>query len=247
MNLREDGDWRRVSSGLGIYRLGVIAQLVLTCIAMGAVGVVLVSKNPASMEGLGLVLPVAGLVATLVMIIGLERYVSHLPPQVGARLAAIGAIVLMIVSGLIQIYAYWFLWRLRAAQDASSSSDWARLGDMLDLAEALPWIEMAAGLAAMGALLLVLWSLHTVGRWLGDRWIERRAASLAIAAALLALFSGGLRWWLATADDPSVTVVVVLGIAALLWALATIVLYVELLREVAEVVAYRAPEPRLPD
>jgi hypothetical protein len=239
----ETHDLGAASDGLGLYRSGVIANLVLTCIAIGAVGLALLMRDPAKLQGLGLVLPLAGLAATLMMVVGLVRYASNLPLPSGASGGAVGGVILMILGGLLQLYAYSIVWRLHSVQEeaarAHSMWDVPDLGDLMDKLELLPWIELMATVAGLLALLLVLGSLRALARWLGDLGLERRAASLSVAVGLLAVFAAGVRWYLASARRPSAGLIIVLGLGALIWALVAIIQYIGLLRETADLLDAR--------
>jgi hypothetical protein len=244
----EGEGWTVAAEGLRLYRGALIARLVIVCVTLGLVGWALMTKNPGSLKGLGLILPLAELVAALVMLVGLVRYSSNLPVQVGATGAAVGGIICFVLAGLTQLYAYSIVWRLHSfqqkAERATSMWDMPSIGDLMDKAQSLPWIDLLATVTSLIGLLLVLTSLKTLARWLGERGLEGSANGLAVGMALLTIFAGGVRWYVATARRPSAGLILMLGLIAAIWALAMIVQYIGLLRELSQ--AMEAGRPTIP-
>lgn len=237
------------ADGLALYRGALIARVAIACVGLGAIGIGLASRSQSSLAMLGLLLPIAEMIAAIAMIVGVLRYAANLPREADASGGAVAGVVFMVLGGLIQLYGYTIAWRIhlynQAASRATSMWDAPAIGDLLEVAKRLPWIELAATSLALVGLCLVLGSLRSLARWQGRRDLESRTAVLTAGMAVLVCAAAGLRWYLASARRPSIELVVTLAVATLAGA---VVLFVQKIGLLGELVAMLRGQRRdLPD
>jgi hypothetical protein len=235
----------RAADGLSQYRAGVIARLVVACGAVGVIGIAMLAKSPSLATAVGLIVPVAQVIAELVMLVGLVRYAIHAPGEGGG--GAFAAAGCLAVAGLGELYAYSIAWRVfsyqQRAAHATSYWDSPRLGDLAEKAEILPFVELATGALAMVGALVVLASLGALARWLARRDLESRSGALLIWIALLSIAVGCLRYYLATSHSPALGPIVLAAVALLFAAVTVFVQYVGLLGSLVAALRGSAPVP----
>jgi hypothetical protein len=223
------------ADGLALYRGALIARVAVVCIGVAAVGIGIASRNPSSLVMIGLLLPIAEMVAGIAMAAGLVRYAASLPREAVASGGAVAGVVFMALSAVIQLYGYTIAWRIHSYNEAASGAtgmwDAPPVGDLFEVAERLPWIELTATSLALLALCLVLGSLRSLARWLGRRDLETRTAGLTVGMTVLVCMAAGVRWYLAAARRPSVELIVMLAIVTLGGALVLFIQKVGLLGE----------------
>jgi hypothetical protein len=245
----ESESFPAAADGLALYRGALLARVAIACVGLAAVGIGLASQSQSSLAMVGLLLPIAEMIAAIAMVVGLLRYAANSPREADASGGAIAGVVFMVLSGVIQLYGYTIAWRIhmynQAASGATGMWDVPAIGDLFEVAKRLPWIELAATSLALLGLCLVLGSLRSLARWQGRRDLETRTAFLTAGMAVLVCMAAGLRWYLASARRPSLELVVMLAIATLAGAL---VLFVQKIGLLGELIAMLRGQRRdLPD
>jgi hypothetical protein len=234
---------QRAADGLSQFRSGLIARLLIACAAFGMVGFAMLARSQSLAGTVGLVLPIAEVLAATVMLVGLVRFAIHLPGDGGG--SAIAGAACIALASLGQLYGCSIAWRIHSTSEraAGATSLWdARgIGDLTDAAQLLPLIDLATTVLALIGALFVLTALRSLARWLGRRDLESLAATLLAWAALLTVGVATVRYYLTTARHPGVGPVALAGLACLSGALAVFLQYTALLRSLVH--ALRGPPP----
>jgi hypothetical protein len=231
------------ADGLGLYRGALITRVVIAIVAV--VVALTLAGGRGGPSGFALMLPVIDIIAAALMVIGLLRFGANLPEGGGG--ASAGALC-MIGAGSIQIYTTFIAWRVadyaERASRATSMWDMPNIGDLIDQAEMLPALELAATTLSLAGFLLLLTSLRWVADWFQRPELRARAAGLSVGACVLVLVAAGLRFYLAKARHPTLELVIPVALAALVGALIFLVLYLIFIRELIH--RLRSGRPAVP-
>ncbi|HEV7555846.1 MAG TPA: hypothetical protein VGO00_10345, partial [Kofleriaceae bacterium] len=182
--------WGQAAAGLDTHRSAVLFRIVVMIAAVLYVATRMISDSPGP-GVFGLVLGAAELCATIMALVGVVRFAGKAPDR--ARPTASFASFALIAVIVGELYALWIGWRaiqFNAAMEHATTWDMPPTGDLVEQIERLPYVNMAAGIAGMLAILTVLGSITTVGHALSDDNLVRRARRMSIAVVVLGVAYG---------------------------------------------------------
>lgn len=226
---RGDEDGERAASGLRLYRHGLIARMVILCATLLSYAFTLIEPSRPLMT-VSLVLPLVETMVIVAIVAGLLRYASNVPGGAAGAVVGAGCIA---VAGLSQLYGYSLVWRISnyRAEGADGISMWESpaIGELMEKVKLIPVLDLVTTLLALAGALVVLGSLRSLARRLDRRELDSRAATLSVWVAILAVIIGALRFYVASASNPVLLSVLLIGIFSLVGALGIFVQYVRLL------------------
>lgn len=210
-----DGSWHDAAEGLETHKNAVIFRLVITIAAVLYVVMQFMSKSGggAGPGAFALILGTAELLATFMGIAGVARFAGRAPGGVSS--GAGFATICLIGVACAEVWSVWITFRvIQATSNPSGTSD---IWDLIKQAERLPYIQMAAGIAGMIAILVVLGSITSVARALNDSTLAGRARGMMIAVVVLGVAYGFVQRWLASGrvGDSAIGVLAMLAVYGL--------------------------------
>jgi hypothetical protein len=183
MNERgRESDWQEPSAGLRMVANAMVLQLILVVFTLLTIMFVVASKKPDGMQAVAMLLAGVGLVAQILMVVGVFRFSNQPAPPLSAHGLAKSAGVLGIVGIAISAYVLFILVQVSSVGPDSPSK---AIESAMDAAESLPKIEVAAAVLGFLAMVLMLAAASSVAVYFQQPDIERRAKT-AIAMVLLA-------------------------------------------------------------
>jgi len=176
-----ESEWRDASAGLQMIATAMIIQMMLVGFMLLAILFMIASRKADGMQTVAMLLAVVGLIAQIMMVIGVFRF-SHQPapaPSTGLAQAAGG----LGIAGLaISLYV---LFTMVQMGSVGPNSDYEAMESAMKAAERLPKIEVLAAAIGFVAMLLMLAAAGLVASHIRRTDIDRKAKT-AIAMVLLA-------------------------------------------------------------
>lgn len=216
-SLRDDviAAWQEPGRALVSYRKALLAQI---AVSLGVVVVAMGARDSTWLGGLLSITAVLGLGLSLFVAVTVWRYAWSLPDARAAGAAKVGAVVLglrvipALVSTALALRVY----------STRGPTAW------------LPFIDSFGRVLTCFGLAALLFSFDAVGRALGERTLPARTRVLKLALAVLA--GCVVASEMASALGP---LAAVFALAFVVGALATLVLYLRLVGDVAEILLTR--------
>jgi hypothetical protein len=206
--------WGEAASGLETHKSAVVFRIVVVIAAVLYVVMQMMAKHGSGDPGaFTLVLGAAELLTTLIGIAGISRFAGRAPSGSGS--AAGFATICLIGVAAAEVWTIWIVFRvIQATANPSGTHD---LWDLIKQAERLPYIQLAAGIAGMIAILAVLGGISGVARTLGDEALGRRARGMMIATVILGIAYGLVQRWIASGrvNDSAIAVLAMLAVYGL--------------------------------
>lgn len=228
--------WEDAASGLDLHRLGVVFRVVIViaavCFALLQFGSKSADPTPGAFS---MLLGLAEIITTIMSIIGISRFGARSPASVGGGMGF--AVMCMVGVVLAEAWALWVIWRVIQFVDAVKHGHYPDIGGLEQSAEHLPYVNVAAGVAGLIAILFVLAAIRRVGLAVGNEDLADSASRNQLAIMILAV-GYGIVIKLATdrhAGDGAL--VLLLGFA--IYALVVLISYIALLKRAVD--AMRAP------
>jgi hypothetical protein len=182
--MRDEGresEWQEASAGLRMVAHAMVLQLILVVFTLLTIMFVVASKKPDGMQAVAMLLAGVGLVAQIMMVVGVFRFSNQPAPRPGHGLAQ-SAGALGIVGIAITAYVLFILLQVSSV---GPDSPYDAIKSAMDAAESLPKIEVAAAVVGFLAMVLLLAAASSVAVYFGQPEIDRKAKT-AIAMVLLA-------------------------------------------------------------
>jgi hypothetical protein len=221
------GDWRLCADGLKLYGDALVWRLLVTVFAYMLLFVALLGRSIALAKLIGWVLPLAAVITSVAMVVGIARYArqpSHSPAG-GAAWAAFGG---MLIGVLLELYGLVLTLRLLMVGDGSR---YRSLSDIQDLAERAQSVSTFAMAVGFFSLITLLASFAKIINYIGPTQLFGRLVGVATALVMVAFavvatrsHTGGM---MLGAGATLTAAVLVLG-----FALITIVAYIGLTRAI---------------
>lgn len=212
-------NWPEAAAGLDTHRNAILFRIVIAIIGVLYVATQLISDAHEPPSGVfALLVGVGELCATLMALMGVVRFAAKVPER--ARATASFASFALIAVVVAELYVLWIGWRMVQFTSAVSHSTtaWSMppLGDLLEQIDRLPYINMAAGIGGLLALLTILGSISSVGHALCDDALVRRAQRMSIAVVILGVGYGLiLRWSMHASGALAIAGLAILAVFAL--------------------------------
>jgi len=189
--------WQEAAAGLDTHRGAVLLRIVVVIAAVLYVATTMVTgSNDKGPSVVNLLLGAGELCATVMALIGVVRFAAKAPDR--ARPTASFASFALIAVIVAEVYSLWIGWRVivfASAMEHASTGIMPPAGDLIEQIQRLPYIQIAAGIAGMLAILTVLGSITSVGHVLSDDNLVRRARRMSIAVVLLGVGYGVILNW----------------------------------------------------
>ncbi len=176
-----ESEWQDAAAGLRMIATAMITQLVLVAFTLLTLVMVLASKKPESMQGMGMIVEVVGLAAQVMMVVGLFRF-SHQPPPAPSRNLAQTAGAFGIVGLAISFYVLFVLMQVSSVNERS---DYDAIESAMKAAERLPKIEVLAAVIGFVAMVLLMAAAGAVAAQVRRQDLVQRSRT-AIGMVLLA-------------------------------------------------------------
>jgi hypothetical protein len=192
MNERGRGDWEEASAGLRMVGNAMVLQLILVVFTLLTIMFVVASKKQDGMQAVAMLLAGVGLVAQIMMVVGVFRFSNQPSPRPSHGLAQ-SAGALGIVGIAISAYV---LFVLLQVSSVGPDSPYDAIRSAMDAAESLPKIEVAAAVVGFLAMVLLLAAASSVAVHFKQLELDRKAktgiAMVLLAAAIYAFIKLGV-------------------------------------------------------
>lgn len=182
--MRDEGresEWQEASAGLRMVAHAMVLQLILVVFTLLTIMFVVASKKPDGMQAVAMLLAGVGLVAQIMMVVGVFRFSNQPAPRPSHGLAQ-SAGALGIIGIAITAYVLFILLQVSSV---GPDSPYDAIESAMEAAESLPKIEVAAAVVGFLAMVLLLAAASSVAVYFGQPEIDRKAKT-AIAMVLLA-------------------------------------------------------------
>ncbi len=213
--VENEESWFDAASGLETHKSAVVFRIVIVLAAVLYVVMQMMSKHGSGEPGaFALVLGAAELLTTIIGIAGVSRFAGRAPNSSGS--AAGFATICLIGVAAAEVWTVWITFRVvQATANPGGTHD---IWDLIKQAERLPYIQMAAGIAGMVAILAVLGGISGVARSLADDALGRRARGMMIATVILGIAYGLVQRWIASGrvNDSAIAVLAMLAVYGLI-------------------------------
>jgi hypothetical protein len=192
MNEQGRGDWEEASAGLRMVGNAMVLQLILVVFTLLTIMFVVASKKQDGMQAVAMLLAGVGLVAQIMMVVGVFRFSNQPSPRPSHGLAQ-SAGALGIVGIAISAYV---LFVLLQVSSVGPDSPYDAIKSAMDAAESLPKIEVAAAVVGFLAMVLLLAAASSVAVYFKQPELDRKAktgiAMVLLAAAIYAFIKLGV-------------------------------------------------------
>jgi hypothetical protein len=245
MSTDERETWSDASAGLYQFRTALIWRLVVVIVGVLYVAVAFMSPSNGTPGSFMLFIGVAEIATTVYGVVGLWRFAAGAPAAIGAGVNIAVACMIGVVGA--QIWGTWVVWHVIQFSDraAHATSMWnmPSIGDLMDQAKNLPYVQTAAGVAALVAVLFVLGAIRRCGDVLGDGALARRAGDTMGLVVILAIAYGAISYWM---NAHAAGGIAVLLLMVAMFGIAVLASFVGVLRAAADRMLEGAAEPTLP-
>lgn len=176
-----ESDWQDASAGLRMVANAMVLQLILVVFTLLTIMFVVASKKADGLQAVAMLLAGVGLIAQIMMVVGVFRFSNQPAPRPSHGLAqAAGA--LGIVGIAISAYVLFVLLQVSSVGPGSRPE---AIDSAMDAAESLPKIEVLAAVVGFLAMVLMLAAASSVAVYFRQPELDRKAKT-AIAMVLLA-------------------------------------------------------------
>jgi len=229
--------WEEAASGLDLHRLGVIFRVVVVVAAVCFALLQLGSHGDPTPGGFSLLLGLAEIITTFMSIVGIARFGAKSPASIGGGMSF--AVMCFVGVALAEAWSLWVIFRVIQFVDAVKHGHYPDIGGLESAAANLPYVQVAAGVAGLIAILFVLAAIRRVGLAIGQEDLADSASRNQIAVMILAV-GYGIVIKMATARGAGNSgLVLLLGFA--IYALVVLISYIAILKRGVE--AMRTPNP----
>lgn len=219
--------WEAARAGLRLYRGALIAQISITVGGMLLLLLAALGRSAGMAKAVMLLMAVGSLLAGAGMFFGLLSY-AKVPEKTGGRGAAVGALVIVGVVFLMGFYGLFLVFRILSGDHSA----------IRDAAEQTPWVEGISQVLGLGGMLVLLFSFGQVGRYAGSKTVPARIGPMVALLLVTAVAALGLKVLVATrAIDGPVLLPIALVVLGL--AIAVLVYYLRILKELLAAIAVR--------
>lgn len=227
--------WEEAASGLDLHRLGVIFRVVVVVLAVCFALLQFGSKGDPTPGAFALLLGLAETITTIMSIIGIARFGAKAPASIGGGMSF--AVMCFVGVALAEAWALWVIWRVIQAVDALKHGRDYDFGGLVSSAENLPYVQVAAGVAGLIAILFVLAAIRRVGLAVNQEDLADSASRNQMAVMILAVGYGIVIKLASSRGAGDGALILLLGFA--IYALVVLISYIAILKRGVE--AMRSP------
>jgi len=216
--------WIRVRDSLRLYRSALISRIVVLVMGYLLIWVSAYARSLTAIKFFTALFAVGGLLVGIVILVAQWRY-TVVPKKTAAWNGAISSLVIMLFGALLEGFSLYIVFSLYA--DSHS-----KIGEAIKL---LPFVVAAAQVIGLLGLLILLHSFGCLGKFVGLEDIRSRAwlaAGLLIGLTVL-MFPFRILIAAYVITGPAA---IVLGLALLGGAITAVVIYLNIVRDLADMI-----------
>jgi len=186
MNTQYDrAGWHEPAAGLRTIAGAMVAQIVAVVFTFLVLLYIVNAKSVDGIQGMAMIIAVGMYAAQIAMVVGIFKFGRQPSPGPGAGAAQVAG-VLGIIGLIIASYALFIMVKLMGI---GPDSDYEEIRSVMDSAQSLPKIEVAAAVLGFIAMMSMLSGISSTARFLGREDLAGKATN-----AMVLVVIGAVIW-----------------------------------------------------